>query len=363
MAIILAIALALQVSGTVTDSESGDALTGVHVFLAGTSVGSTTGTDGAYRFSIPQGRLEYELIASMIGYEVVSRVVSADSVSSYQIDFRLTPKTYELDEIGVSASNEQWLLDLQRFKELVFSTTPNAEECIIHEPEQLNLSSNPRTGLLTASTERPFSFSNNALGYDVTVHAFSFAADDHTYRWAGFMQFTELEADGRRQRRTWDENREKAWRGSARHFLSSLAREESSREGFHITSVERPGSIRDFRVAPDPEDAVDVVMADPRIPAWELRFNNVLAVTYVKEPEAMEYRVYQDRMGLRQREEWEETTGRLLPRNYRYSWLMLNGDYMVFDREGNEYGAYSMQRSGYWAWERLCDMMPAGYRP
>jgi len=363
MNVLTMIMLTLQVTGTVTDADSGEVLTGVHVFLAGTTIGDPTDRYGEYAFTIPPGRQEYELIASMIGYEVVSRVVSADSVGQYPINFSLSPRLYELGDIGVSASNEQWLLDLQRFRELVFSTTPNAEECVIRAPERLSISRNSGTGLLAASSDIPFTFTNQALGYEVTVHDFRFTGSDHTFQWEGYMQFEELEADGRRERRRWAENREKAWLGSARHFISSLADGESAGEGFHITIVERPGSVRDFTVAPDPDNAVDVTLADPVIPTWELRFDRVLAVTYVREPEAREYREYQDRMGLREREEWEETTGRLLPRDYRYSWLILNGDYVVFDREGNEYGAYTMQRSGYWAWERLCDVVPVGYRP
>ncbi len=54
--------------GRVVDAETGDPLASAHVFLAGSTLGTTTDRDGRYRLAhLPPGL--HEIAASMLGYE------------------------------------------------------------------------------------------------------------------------------------------------------------------------------------------------------------------------------------------------------------------------------------------------------
>ena len=63
------------ISGIITDS-SNLPIPFASVYLSKTTIGTTTSNEGNYTLTIPQDG-EYELIASCIGYNASSRVLSA----------------------------------------------------------------------------------------------------------------------------------------------------------------------------------------------------------------------------------------------------------------------------------------------
>jgi hypothetical protein len=85
-----------QVSGRVTDAESGETLPGVNVLVQGTSVGSITDMNGNYQISIPQGASQ--LVFSFIGFQ--QQLVP---ISSERINVALYPDVMQLSEVVVSS--------------------------------------------------------------------------------------------------------------------------------------------------------------------------------------------------------------------------------------------------------------------
>ena len=66
------------ISGRITDAETGAPMFGVNLFLANTTIGSTTWMDGTYIIeNIPLGL--YDLIVSHIGYKI--KPLTSKSVS------------------------------------------------------------------------------------------------------------------------------------------------------------------------------------------------------------------------------------------------------------------------------------------
>ena len=65
--------------------------------------------------------------------------------------------------------------------------------------------------------------------------------------------------------------------------------------------------------------------------------------------------------GIRDRDVSEIAMGRLIPRKSQFSWLELLGEHVIVYRFGNEYGNYSLKRTGYWEWERLCEVRPKDF--
>jgi hypothetical protein len=352
----------IRISGRVTDSDSGQPIRGVNVSAHGTTRGSATDADGRYAFLLPAGIPEFRITASMVGYESETQSMDARRVRVGPVNFSLHERTHELSPVEVTASRGDWTQRLDRFERLAFSTTENSDDCVIEHPEFLSISVDSVTGSLTASSDRPFVFDNRATGYRVTIINFRFEGNERSYRWEGSMRFEETEAESADERGR-EGNRLRTYRGSFRHFIASLTDGSSLQAGFRITSVGEPGTVVDFRIAPDPSKSITVAAEDPMIPTWSLSFVGVLAVTYIREPESMQYRQYQDEAGLRARDEFEQRTGRLNPRDAQYSWLILRRDHVVVDGSGNEYGRYGLARSGYWAWERMCEQLPLDWSP
>lgn len=71
-----------QVSGTVTDSETGEALPGVSILIQGTETGTATGPDGRYNLTAPSG--DANLVFTYIGYE--RQVVQIDGRSEVNVE-------------------------------------------------------------------------------------------------------------------------------------------------------------------------------------------------------------------------------------------------------------------------------------
>lgn len=88
-----------QITGTVTDSTSGNPLPGVNVVIDGTQQGTSTNAQGQYTITgVEPGT--YDLIASFVGYE--ERTIEDVTVSAgetVQANVTLVPGTIQLDEV------------------------------------------------------------------------------------------------------------------------------------------------------------------------------------------------------------------------------------------------------------------------
>ena len=59
-----------KISGSVRDAQTKEALLGVNIVIAGSTMGAATGLDGTFFIlNVPPG--EYDLTATMIGYQQV----------------------------------------------------------------------------------------------------------------------------------------------------------------------------------------------------------------------------------------------------------------------------------------------------
>ncbi len=91
-------------TGTVTDSRSGEPLQGANVGLEGTSLGASTDADGFYEIrNIPVG--SYNVVATFVGYETQRRVdIRVRSAGNRDINFELVSSDEELDEVVFTLS-------------------------------------------------------------------------------------------------------------------------------------------------------------------------------------------------------------------------------------------------------------------
>ena len=88
-------AVAQTISGTVTDSETGEALPGVNVLAKGTSTGTVTDVEGNYRLTVADEATI--LVFSSIGYEAQEVPINGQTV----IDLALAPDVQSLSEVVV----------------------------------------------------------------------------------------------------------------------------------------------------------------------------------------------------------------------------------------------------------------------
>ncbi|MGW9686161.1 TonB-dependent receptor [Flagellimonas sp. 2504JD1-5] len=88
------------ISGTITNSEDGEPLSGVSVYIPKLEKGAVTEDNGAYTITkLPEGK--YKLIVSYLGFETHSTEVNLIHGEN-QFSFQMTPSAIEIDEVVLS---------------------------------------------------------------------------------------------------------------------------------------------------------------------------------------------------------------------------------------------------------------------
>lgn len=104
--VVMVPALALAqgtIAGTVTDSNTGDALPGANVIVVGQAFGGASDLTGAYTIEgVPAGT--YSVTASVIGYETVSLQAQVASGVVTTLNFALSSQALEMSALEVVAS-------------------------------------------------------------------------------------------------------------------------------------------------------------------------------------------------------------------------------------------------------------------
>ncbi len=126
------------VTGKVTDVETGEPVPAASVYIAGSTVGTTTGNDGLYELKLP-GQGSYELVVSHVAYEATSRQIVSNRAF---IRWDIALKIHEMDDViithektcGIGDYNMFWNRLLGQLPSLLLSVT-NQEDlyCYLNE--------------------------------------------------------------------------------------------------------------------------------------------------------------------------------------------------------------------------------------
>ena len=235
-----------HITGLVVDEATGEPLQGVNVYLSFTTQGDATDEDGRYSFRTELTG-NYELVFSMIGFEMQKRSVSIrEDSGTLQFNAEMTADPVELGEVEVRADNSEWLRNFAQFKDEFLGTTSNASEAEIENRWMIDFE-RKNDGELVASAEEPVRILNHALGYELTADLddFSWNLYEGTGQYRVTVRFEEMQTESNRQARRWRRARENAFEGSLRHFLQNLYEGELSQNQFELV---RMNSQRETRI-------------------------------------------------------------------------------------------------------------------
>jgi GWxTD domain-containing protein len=349
-------------SGRVVDQTTGLPLQNVNVFIPNTMLGSATDKDGFFTIKhVPLG--SYELVASMIGYELQKVRLRLTAPGDQRHNFRLKPIVLQAPEIQVSAPDQkQWRKNLKKFTELFLGTSRNASECKILNPEVLDFEEENGPRPFTAKAGHPLKIENHALGYRIHLVLENFNAKDEEVSYLVHASFEDLPAQNPKERKKWEENRLKAHLGSLRHFLTALAANRFKQEGFKVFRVLEP-----FQNDESPH-RIEVEQPDFLSPgelSFErlLRFRNYLEVTYMKETEEDDYVNFRMQRNLGLIGMSLQTLAQARDPRPQTSWIGLRQNEVAMDISGHIDAPLAVTTFGYWAWERLAEKLPWEYCP
>lgn len=333
--------------GKVMDAETGKPLSGAHVFLSGTKIGTATNPLGRYRLRhIPAGG--HRLVVSMIGYgrKVVEIIIGPGE--NRKMDFELKPVVYEMPEIFVGDLDKKWEKRLKRFTELFIGESETADSVTILNPEVLRFKTR-WWGRLTAEALAPLEIENRALGYHITYVLDEFNHTGTRTRWDGEPLFTEMAPADSQQAKYWKRNRQKAFYGSLRHFMLALLQDRVKEEGYRIYNLMQDvhgfSYQNRFRAS-----ARRLIKNGDENYLYHFTFFGRLEIIYTEEEEGWPY--------VRWTRDFQRTPG-----GAQTSYLELNERPITVDADGEIIEPYGATQFGYFAFQRLADLTPREYRP
>jgi hypothetical protein len=350
----------VRISGSVVDASTGEPLHDVNVFLANSTRGAASDTKGYFAIeNVPLGT--YELVVSMIGYEIGVLSIRLTDTKERVFHFKLKSKPIRVPEISISApSPREWRKNLKKFKKLLLGNSRNASRCKILNPEVLDFQFDEETSEFTASSGQLIEVENRGLGYRIQVYLMDFCfKEDVELRYKSRLKFVPLSPEDEKERMRWEKDRRKAYYGSLRHFLMALSSWQIQEEGFLLYSVSSLGERQRNYLNPD-----NVLFPGGSPYERRLVFSNYLKVIYTREFEPNEYRM------LYEEEPMIAVDGRLRGRarnvkeRYQTSWLYNPSESeVIVNTLGQLNNPYALTTYGYWSWERLSDELPWDYLP
>ncbi len=350
------------ISGKVQD-EKGQPISGVNIFLDGTSIGSFSDIDGNFMLqSIPPGY--YDLVFSHIGYENASYSLTEYNGGSRIQNHQLVFSPQELEEVNVvakrtSMNEEDWNIYYQAFKQEVLGKSWVADQCVIENPEVISFTVGEGDQLI-AKADDVIIIRNDALGYRIDYFLESFERNADDLRFRGKMRFRNQNPASSKEKREWKKNRKISYRGSFNHFKKSLLADDLRKQGFRMYGCNRLTAIKESsRKKELTKNDILVYKGD----GYELSFANSLIVEYRKEKETSDFLNENEFVGSYY-EDYITKNGFLVkdPGN-QISVIRLLKSPVRIDPTGQIVDRFAVSTYGYWSWERVGDLVPINYEP
>ena len=341
------------ITGKVLDKGTGKPIPLANVFLDGTTFGAATDNSGKYEIkNVVRG--SYKIVVSMIGYEQKDVNIQLMDSATIVVNFKIATLSYKLEEINITTERDyDWIDDYEFFKKNFLGTSNNSEECSIMNKGVLEFIKSDEFKLKAKASE-PLKILNKALGYIVYFDMKDFEIlNDDEINYYGTIHFEELIPNNKDEKLKWEKKREEAYKGSLRHFLTSLCKGKLQENGFYCYKVNFP-KWEDLRnrkyLDPYLSEIIERISPVERV----LQFNKYIMVTYMEEWEERDFLAYRNYHG-------SKIFQRL---DFQTSWVKLPYGFAMFDLNGNVVDNYkSVKVYGYWAWQKIADLMPTDYVP
>ena len=259
---------------------------------------------------------------------------------------------------------------LDYFRRNFLGSSENGKKSYIKNEEVIKFEE--KGEVLYAYAYEPLEIINNGLGYKIYYVLDEYQQTQDAIKYVGYPYFFEQTATTYHDSVDWPENRKNTYSGSLRHFLTTIC------ENYYLTNgdtAERP-FIFDFNDVDN--GRAKMIYADENhvdregffvshlkylqgnlVPGnvqlvntnWylsqsgndnemDLSFENYLYVNYNKEFYPFESKKFQNKSS---------------------SWISLNCDTTILDKQGRYFDIYAIRLMGIWSKERVADMLPFDY--
>ncbi|MEO7984814.1 MAG: carboxypeptidase-like regulatory domain-containing protein [Bacteroidota bacterium] len=331
------------VTGSVLDSATREPLTPASVFCQNTTLGTVTNKQGNFSISLKSGG--YDLIFSYTGYQTQTIRVTENN----SLEVLMVKEEKSLGEVILKNTYEVadgWQKYGDFFTRNFIGSTPNADQCVLTNPEVLKFYFYKRSNRLKVMATDALQIVNKALGYNLRYQLDSFVyfynTNINSYR--GYCLYTEMEGD-ESQKKLWTVNRVKAYQGSKLQFMRSYYDSTVLEDGWIIDLLDE-NNDKKFNKVKNVYDTLYYGALDSTMQV-EIWYPRKISVTYTKKSPEPEYL---KKMGL--------------PKSVPYpiSYIDLK-ETIAITQNGYYYDQKDWVNQGYWSWKNVADLLPYDYVP
>lgn len=352
-------------NGTIIDADTREPIANANIFIANSSIGCASDKNGYFELrNLPYGR--YEIIASVIGYEMIKAQIGVYNNRRQTIRFEMYKQPIQFPEVIVSAKEaKKRNRQLQKFRTSLLGASQNSKKTYIKNEDVIRFN-NDEYGMLIAYADEPLEIINNSLGYRIHYVLEDFELTEDYVKYTGYPHFVEQTATTYHDFVDWPENRERTYTGSLRHFLTTICENYEITQGdtteraylFNMADVIKHGvKITYGDTTHIEEQGFYVVQTSDKSGARLVNINRFLSETDNPNEMYLQFggylRIHYD--------------NELFPFEKRFgskektSWIKITCDSTVLDKQGRYFDIYAIKTSGLWSKERVADMLPFDY--
>ncbi len=381
-----------SISGVIRDKN--ETLPGASIYISNHKIVTQTDLHGRFILkNLPSGN--YDVMVHMVGYKPFSQSIDL-KVKDVQLQVVLEENVTLLKEVVIQPDPDRAYY-LSLFKKNFIGLTPNALQCKIVNEHLLRVDYDKKERVLRVNADDFIILENNALGFRIKylLKYFEYDFNSRIVFYAGLPHFEEMKGGKSRQKR-WMAKREEAYYGSSQHFYRSLYKGEATKEGFIIHKlVETPNPNRPsdslinahttrltkasfanagpnrFVISDSLQYWMKLKRAPKSISVLDRR--PILLDTLVKENgPALKKISFEDQLYIVYTKERENkeffNSGASISRppdipDYQISTIKLLDPSIAFYEYGSTYDPKGSLFSGYWAYEKMADMVPLDFLP
>ena len=220
-----------NIVGQITESGSIDPVAFATIYLANTTIGTISATDGQFLLKVDEPG-KYDLVVSCVGYErlILPLVLMADS--TYTLYLELEPDLLQLEEVLVTPDSAERARYLPDFIRNFLGDPSFSSSCMIQNLDQIQLLYDKDIRTLSAYSREPVIISNPELGWTLHYDMVQFELDYRRNLLYNFGIYR-FELDSIETRRV-SKQRTKAYQASMMRFFTSLFDEKNLFRTFSI---------------------------------------------------------------------------------------------------------------------------------
>ena len=243
------------VTGRITDGTDGTPIPGAEIFIANTTIGTTSNESGNYSITVPL-KGSFEFVVSHVGYQPVFHKIDVPK-SLHQIDVAM--EVNDIQEVIITARNNYTRGDVNLFWEILLGVRPSNSGLEVLNPEKVYFFRN-RDGVLKVSSKEPIEIVNHEMGYRIlyVLKSFEYDYKNDEFNITGMPYFEELTPQNSLQQNNWEKKRQDVYAVSLTHFIRALYQDQIHEEGFLLLDSKRSVILNTEDILQADEERVQV---------------------------------------------------------------------------------------------------------